>query len=143
VQLPGQPVPAEDPQAEERRLEEEREQALDGQRGAEDVPDETRVVAPVHPELELLHDAGDHTHREVDQEELAPELRGPQPVFPAGAHPGGLQAGDERRHPDRDRYEQEVVDGGDAELPAGQIKSVHTAEPARSARLPSGPKVLS
>ena len=56
----GKPVPAEDPQAEERRLEEEREQALDGQRGAEDVTDEARVVAPVHPELELLHDAGDH-----------------------------------------------------------------------------------
>jgi hypothetical protein len=31
------------------------------------------VVAPVHAELELLDDAGDHTHGEVDQEELAPE----------------------------------------------------------------------
>ena len=35
-----EPVPAEDPQAEERRLEEEREQALDRERGAEDVADE-------------------------------------------------------------------------------------------------------
>ena len=77
--LAGQPVPAEDPQAEEGRLEEEREQPLDRQRGAEDVADEARVVAPVHPELELLDDAGDHADGEVDQEELAEELRQPQP----------------------------------------------------------------
>ena len=60
VELSGQPVPAEDPQAEEGGLEEEGEQGLDGQRGAEDVADEAGVVAPVHAELELLHDAGDH-----------------------------------------------------------------------------------
>ena len=53
-----QAVPAEDPQAEERRLEEEREQALDRERGAEDVADEPAVLAPVHAELELLDDAG-------------------------------------------------------------------------------------
>ena len=70
----GEPVPAEDPQAEERRLEEERQQCLDRERGAEDVADEARVVAPVHAELELLHDAGDDAHGEVDQEELAEEL---------------------------------------------------------------------
>ena len=79
----GQPVPAEDPQAEEGRLQEEREQALDGQRGAEDVADEPGVVAPVHPELELLHDPGHHADGEVDQEELAEELGQPQPALVA------------------------------------------------------------
>ena len=79
--LRRQPVPAEDPQPEERRLEEERQQALDGERGAEDVADEARVVAPVHPELELLHDPGHHADREVDQEQLAEELRQPEPVL--------------------------------------------------------------
>ena len=49
--------------------------ALERERGAEDVADEARVVAPVHPELELLDDAGDHADGEVDQEELAEELR--------------------------------------------------------------------
>ena len=57
VELRRQPVPAEDPQAEERRLEEERQEALDGQRRTEDVADEAGVGAPVHAELELLHDA--------------------------------------------------------------------------------------
>ena len=89
-----QPVPAEDPQPEERGLQEEREQPLDRQRGAEDVADEPRVVAPVHAELELLHDAGDHADREVDQEQLAEELRQPQPALVAGAVP--------RRSADRD-----------------------------------------
>ena len=67
VQLLGEAAPAEDPQAEERGLEEEREQRLDRQRRAEDVADEARVVRPVHPELELLHDAGDQAEGEVDE----------------------------------------------------------------------------
>jgi len=36
----GRPIPAEDPEAQERRLEEEGEQALDRERGPEDVTDE-------------------------------------------------------------------------------------------------------
>src|SRR2546430_11936230 len=54
---------------------EEREDRLHRQWGAEDVPDEAGVVAPVHPELELLHDAGDHAHREVRSEEHTSELQ--------------------------------------------------------------------
>ena len=41
-------------------------------------PTKREYVAPVHAELELLHDAGDHAHGEVDQEQLAPELRQPR-----------------------------------------------------------------
>ena len=122
VQLLGQPVPAEDPQAEERRLQEERQQAFDGQRRAEDVADEPAVVAPVHAELELLDDAGDHAHGEVDQEELAPELGHPQVAVVAGADPGRLHARDQQREADRQRHEQEVVDGRDRELPACEIE---------------------
>ena len=83
----GQPVPAEDPQPEEGRLEEEGDQALHGQRGAEDVADEPRVLAPVHAELELLHDAGGHADGEVDQEQLAEELGQPIPALVAGDRP--------------------------------------------------------
>ncbi len=67
VQLLGDASPAEDPQAEEGRLEEEGEQRLDRERRAEDVTDEARVVGPVHPELELLHDAGHEPEGEVDE----------------------------------------------------------------------------
>jgi hypothetical protein len=117
----GEPVPAEDPQAEEGRLEEEREQALDRERRPEDVADEPRVGAPVHAELELLHDARDDAHGEVDEEELSPELRRAQIVLLAGAIPGGVQDGDQHRQADRDRHEEEVIPGGDAELPTGEI----------------------
>ena len=50
-------LPAEDPQAQEGGLDEERQQRLHGQRRAEDVADEAAVLAPGHAELELLHDA--------------------------------------------------------------------------------------
>jgi hypothetical protein len=49
----------------------------------------------------------------------------PQVAFLAGAHPGGLQPGHQAGHPDRDRHEDEVVNGGDAELPAGDVERVH------------------
>src|SRR5690606_29009569 len=70
--------------------------------------------------LELLHDAGDHAHRDVDQEELPPELGRPEVLLLLRAHPGGLQPGGEGGQRDRQRDEEEVVDGGDAELPARQ-----------------------
>ncbi len=82
--------PAEDPQAQEGRFQEEGQQSLERQRGAEDVADEARVRAPVHPELELLHDPGDHAHREVDQEELAEDLVSRR-YFSCRSPPGGLK----------------------------------------------------
>ncbi len=130
-------IPAEDPEAQERRLEEERQQPLDGQRRTEDVADEPAVVAPVHAELELLHDAGDHADGEVDQEQLPVEAREPQvPLIPR-SDPGRLEAGDEECQPDRQRDEQEVVDGRDAELPSRQVKGTHAALPSSSTVKPS------
>ena len=87
VQPRREPVPAEDPEAEERRLEDERGQPLDRERRAEDVADELRVDRPVHPELELLHEAGGDADREVDQEERPEEVRQPQPALVARAVP--------------------------------------------------------
>ena len=92
---------------------------------AEDVADEARVVAPVHAELELLHDARDEPEREVDEEELAEELRQPHPLRVVRAHPGGVEDGDDEGHADRDRHEEEVVHGGDGELPPGQVRCIH------------------
>ena len=59
-------------------LEEEGGQPLDGKRCAEDIADEPGVFSPVHPELELLDDAGDHAHGEVHQEDLAEQPGQPQ-----------------------------------------------------------------
>ena len=124
VQLGGQAVPTEDPQAEEGRFHEEGEEGLEGQRRAEDVADVAGVLGPVHAELELLHDAGGHAEGEVDQQDLAEERRGDAPLLVAGAQVGGLHERHERGQPDRERNEDEVVDGRDAELPSSQIEGV-------------------
>ena len=124
VQARLQAVPAEEPQAQEGRLEEEREQRLDGQRGAEDVADEAGVVRPVHAELELLHDAGGHAHDEVDEEELAEELRELQIHHLARAGPHRLPDRDREHETQGDRHEQEVVDRREAELPSRQDERI-------------------
>ena len=60
---------AEEQHAQEHRLEEEREQRLSGQRRAEDVAHEARVVGPVGAERELHGDAGSHTHGKRPREQ--------------------------------------------------------------------------
>ena len=121
VQARRQPVPAEDPEPEERRLEEERGEPLDRERRAEDVADELRVHRPVHPELELLHEPRRDADGEVDQEQRPEEVRQLQPLLVAGSVPLGLEPGDDRPEPERQRHEQEVVDRRRRELRAGQI----------------------
>ena len=69
----GEAVPAEDPQAQKGRLQEEGRQTLHGQRGAKDVAHEAGVRRPVHAELELLHDARHHSDGHVDQQQGAEE----------------------------------------------------------------------
>jgi hypothetical protein len=127
VQAAGQPVPAEVPEGEERGLQEERQHALDGQGGPEDVAVEAGERAPPHAELELLHQAGDHADGERDDEQLADELGQPQVLLVAGAHPGELQPGGDRGQADRQRHEEVVVDGHDRELQPGQVEHVHAA----------------
>ena len=97
VQARREPVPAEDPEPEEGRLEEERGEALDRERRAEDVADELRVHRPVHPELELLDEAGRDADREVDQEERPEEASQPQPRSSPVRCQMRLHHGDERR----------------------------------------------
>ncbi|SIJ38225.1 Uncharacterised protein [Mycobacteroides abscessus subsp. abscessus] len=112
-----QSSPTEDPHAEERRFEEEGEQSLHRQRGTEDVADEAGVFAPGHAELEFLDETGGHAHDEVDEEELAEELRRPQVDLVARAVVDGLEDRDEHAEPEGERNHPEVVDRGDAELP--------------------------
>ena len=109
-------VPAEDPEAEERRLQEEGGQALDRERRAEHVAHELRVDRPVHPELELLHQPGGDADREVDQEERPEEVREAQPALVPRPVPLRLHDRDERPEAERQRHEQEVVQRGRREL---------------------------
>ena len=125
VYPPGQPVPAEQPQPQERGLQEERGQPLHGQRRAEDVADQPRVGRPVHPELELLHQAGDHADRHVDDQQDAEEPGQPQVLVALAAVPGGLQQRGQEGQADRDRHEKEVIDRHKRELPPRKIDVRH------------------
>ena len=67
-------APAEEHHGDEGRLHEEGQDALDGERRAEDVSDEPAIVGPVRPELELKDNPRSDADSEVDPEELLPEL---------------------------------------------------------------------
>src|SRR5215470_2808655 len=100
MDLLRQPVPSEDPQSQERRLKEECEETLHRKWSAEYVADKPRIVAPVHAELKLLHEARYDAHGEVDEEQLPEELGELQPGFVVGAYPDGLHHCDEQGQPD-------------------------------------------
>ena len=129
------PAPAEDPQAQEGGLEEEGQEGLDSQGSAENVTDEAGVLGPVHAELELLDDASGDAESEVNKKELTEEAGSLQPVLLAGAVPCGLHDRDQQGQADRQRYEDEVVDGRDTELPP----SDRDASSAVCARVMMGP----
>ena len=136
VNLRREPVPAEDPQPDEGRLEHERPEALDRERRAEDVPDVAREAGPVHAELKLHHEAGGDADREVDQEESPEEARHAQPLLVARPVPERLHHRQERRQPERQRDEREVVERRQRELPAGKLERCrgdrHATVPIRS-----------
>ncbi len=136
VDFRPQAIPAEDPQTEERGLEEERGEPLHRERRAEDVADVLGVRRPVHPELKLLDDARDDAEREVDQKQLAEETGQPQPALVMGPVPRRLERCDEPDEPDRDRDEQKVVERRDGELPAGEVESAHARQAAQPSQNP-------
>ena len=73
---PGtEPLLAEEEQPEERRLGEEGEHALQGEREPDDPARVRREARPVRAELELHRDPRDDAHAEVDREDLRPEAR--------------------------------------------------------------------
>ena len=121
VQLLREAVPAEDPDAQEGGLEEEGHQTLHGERPAEDVAHEPRVVRPVHAELELLHQTGHDTDGHVDQQQGAEELGEPLEGRVVVLVPAGLEESHQEGQADGHRHEEEVVDAGGGELPSCQV----------------------
>src|SRR6185369_11121804 len=72
-------LPAEDPDPDKYRFEEECYSRFNSEGGSEDIADVTGIFRPVEPELELHRNAGDDSERKVYEEELPPELRHLQP----------------------------------------------------------------
>ena len=132
-------VPAEDPDPEERRLQEEGGEAFHGQRPTEHVAHQPRVGGPVHAELELLNESRDHADRHVDQEQRSEEAGQPAIRVVAVAVPRRLEQGDQEGQADGDRHEEEVVDARAGELPAGEFEAHGVSLPSlRTAESPSG-----
>ena len=121
-----QQVPAKKPDTEKGRLEEECQESFNGQGRAKDVAHEAREFRPVHAELKLLDDAGHHTHGEVYHKELTPEFRHALIDLIARADVEGLHQSDENREAEREGDKEEVVHGGDGELPPRQCQGIHT-----------------
>ena len=68
-------VPAEGQHGEEGRFQEEGEDDFDGQRRAEDIPDEARVARPIGAELELHRETGGHADGKSEGEDVDPKAR--------------------------------------------------------------------
>ncbi|MPM50433.1 hypothetical protein SDC9_97172 [bioreactor metagenome] len=116
-----QAVPAEEEETDEGRFEEEGHQPLDRQRRAEDVADVVRVISPVGAELELHGDAGGDAEREVDAEQLAPELGHVAVDFLAAHHIDRFHDGQQDRQTQRQGNEEEMVKSSGRELQPRQV----------------------
>ena len=109
-------LPAEEHHGHEGGLHKECHDALDGQRRAEDIAYEPRVVRPVGAELKLQDDTCGNTHGEIDAEEFLPELCCVTPKDVTLAIPNGLADTHDDSQSEGQRNEQPMVDGRQCEL---------------------------
>lgn len=117
----AQAVPPKYHQSDEGGFHEERHQAFDGQGGAEGIAHEAGIEGPIHAELELHGEAGGDAEREVDEQQLGPEL-GHAPVdFAAAADVDRFHDGDQEGEAQRKRHEKEMVESRCRELYAGEV----------------------
>ena len=118
----AQLIPTENPNAEERRLEEECGQRLESERRTEDISHESSVLRPVHAEVKLLDDTGDDAHRKVDQKQRPEEfdqlLDFDAPLVTAAIDVPSLEYRGEDRQSESDGHEQEMINRRDRELPS-------------------------
>ncbi len=85
-------------------------------------PTNAGVLRPVHAKLELLHDAGDHPHGKVDDEELPPEFGHAFIDFVSSLHIQRFHDGDDDGKPQRQRDEEEMVHSCEGKLHTRQNK---------------------
>ena len=117
-------------EAEKRRLEEEAEDALHGQRLADDSAGKPREARPVGAELELHGNAGDHAHDEVDAEDAAPEARRSVPNFVARAQRHRFEHDDKQSQAHGELRKQIVEGDGEGKMQPVDDLGVHRKPPA-------------
>ena len=104
-------LPAEIHDGNKGALHEERHDALDGKRGAEDVAHKPGVVAPVGAELKLEDDARSHAHGEVDAKQALPEHGGFFPEWFTCAVIARFHNAHDEGQTERERHKEPMVDG--------------------------------
>ncbi len=120
VQPARHPVPAEQHDAEEGRLQEEGGQHLVADQRPDDVADHMREAAPVGAELVGEHDARHHAHGEGHGEDLGEEPRDAVVALMPGGDPQHFQRRDIGREADGEAREDDVEGDGKGELDARQ-----------------------
>jgi hypothetical protein len=113
-------LPAEQHDAEERRLQEERHQHFVADHRTDEIADDHRETAPVGAELVGQHQAGHNAHGERHGKDLGPEPRQPQQVVLAGHHPAHQQGRDEGGRADGEAWKNDVKRNGECELQASK-----------------------
>ena len=131
VQPRRQPVPAEDPQPEERRLEEERGEALDGQGRAEHAADEVEYTDQFIPNWNSCTRPVATPIAKLINSSVPKNRVSRSHAVVARAVPDRLHDRHERREPERERDEQEVVDRRRRELEPGEVHGVDRANTVR------------
>ncbi len=121
MQAFANPIPAEQHDPEETRLQEERGQHLIGQQRPGDAAGELGVGTPVGAELVRHDDSRHHTHAEIDREYLQPEVVQVAIDLLPGLQPEPLEHGEKAGEPDGDRREDDVKGDGESELDARQL----------------------
>src|SRR5579863_5283326 len=103
-------------ETEEGGLQKESEHAFHGQSLADHAAGVAREHRPVGAELKFHGDAGDHTHEEVDAENLRPETRGLIVGLVVAAKTEGLENDDQRGEPHGELREKIVEGDGEGEM---------------------------
>ena len=123
-------IAPEEQHAEKARLEEERRETLVGHQRSEDIGRRVRIPAPVRPELERHHDAGNHAHAERHGKYLQPELRQPQEYRPRGREMQDFEYRDVGSEPDGECGQQNMQGDNPDELQPRQQERVEHPHPS-------------
>jgi len=121
----GNFVPAEEHYGDEGAFQEESHNALDGQRGPENIAYEVRIVRPVGAEFEFENDSRCYADREIDPENPHPELRRPFPKLVAGTVIDALHDRADDAETEGQRHEQPMVNGCHRKLRARPVDHLH------------------
>ena len=121
----GELLPAEYPDPDKGRFQEEGRRGLDGQQGSENVAHVGRIARPVGTELEFEGNAGDHPYGEVDQKNLTPEFGHGEIGLVAGAHVLGFHVGDDPTQAEGKGDEKKMKGRGCIKLQARKHDHIH------------------